>query len=393
MRAGDYIVQSAGYRAFFPAALPPDPPIKMDDELWKLLSNADRALGRLDGITTILPNPELFVAMYVKQEALFSSQIEGTQSTLEEVLEYEISLKGDANVKDVAEVVNYVKAMKHGLQRLSELPVCLRLIKEVHRMLLQGVRGGDKTPGEFRTRQNWIGFRDSNVHEADFVPPPPDAMNTALNDFEKFLNGSSNLPMLIFCGLAHAQFETIHPFIDGNGRIGRLLITLLLCEKNVLQKPLLYLSYYLKVHKSQYNDRLMAIRNYGDWENWLKFFLRGVYQVSKSAAETAKSILHFREECRNIIVSNVPGSNGVKLLDVLFEHPILSVKKASEAVGCSFATASKLVGQFVRINILTETTGFQRNRMFKFTPYINIFNKLEIPLDSIEDGRSITNVE
>jgi Fic family protein len=312
---------------------------------------------------------------------------------LEEVLEYEISLKGDANVKDVAEVVNYVKAMKHGLQRLSELPVCLRLIKEVHRMLLQGVRGGDKTPGEFRTRQNWIGFRDSNVHEADFVPPPPDAMNTALNDFEKFLNGSSNLPMLIFCGLAHAQFETIHPFIDGNGRIGRLLITLLLCEKNVLQKPLLYLSYYLKVHKSQYNDRLMAIRNYGDWENWLKFFLRGVYQVSKSAAETAKSILHFREECRNIIVSNVPGSNGVKLLDVLFEHPILSVKKASEAVGCSFATASKLVGQFVRINILTETTGFQRNRMFKFTPYINIFNKLEIPLDSIEDGRSITNVE
>jgi Fic family protein len=389
MRAGDYLPQPGGFRAFSPAPLPPDPAIKMDNELWKLLSNADRALGRLDGITTILPNPDLFVAMYVKQEALFSSQIEGTQSTLEEVLEYEVDSKGEANVKDVEEVVNYVNAMNHGLNRLNDLPVCLRLIKEVHEKLLQGVRGGDKTPGEFRSKQNWIGFSDCKVHEADFVPPPPDVMDSALNDYEKFLNSNTDMPVLIFCGLAHAQFETIHPFIDGNGRVGRLLITLLLCEKNVLQKPLLYLSYYLKAHKSQYNDRLMAVRNYGDWEGWLKFFLKGVYQVSRSAADTAKSILHFREECRELIIDKVPGSNGIKLLDVLFEYPIVSIKKASETIGCSFATGSKLIDQFILNNILAETTGFQRNRLFKFKPYIDIFNKLEIPLDSIENGQTV----
>jgi Fic family protein len=247
-----------------PAPLPPDPPVTMDSELTKLLSQADRALGRLDGIGSVLPNPDLFVAMYVRQEAVLSSQIEGTQSTLEDVLQFEVDEKANDLPKDVEEVVNYVGAMNYGIKRLDELPLSLRLIREIHSKLLEGVRGQNCTPGEFRKTQNWIGPAGADLVSATYVPPPVPEMMKALDKFEKFLHDES-LPVLIHAGLAHAQFESIHPFLDGNGRVGRLLISFLLCERKILHRPLLYLSHYLKLHRAQYYDRLMAVREDGRW--------------------------------------------------------------------------------------------------------------------------------
>src|SRR6266481_3284582 len=233
MRAGKYVTQLEGYRAFIPAPLPPSPPLAMDRELTRLLSEADHALGRLDGVTSILPNPDLFVSMYVRHEAVLSSQIEGTQSTLEDVLQFEIDANGQEHPKDVQEVVNYVRAMNYGLKRLAELPLSLRLIREIHAELLKDVRGANRTPGEFRRSQNWIGPQNSTLTTATFVPPPVPEMHQTLNDLEKFLHEEESFPALLHCALAHAQFETIHPFLDGNGRVGRLLITFLLCHRNV----------------------------------------------------------------------------------------------------------------------------------------------------------------
>ncbi len=237
MRAGQFLPQPEGYRAFIPAPLPPDPPIRMDEELIRLLSDADRCLGRLDGVASVLPNPDLFVAMYVRHEAVLSSQIEGTQSTLEDVLEFEADSKGEAHPQDVAEVVNYVRAMNYGLQRLGDLPLSLRLIREIHGELLAGGRGSERTSGEFRRSQNWIGPAGCTLSTATFVPPPVHEMQQALSNLEKFLYEGGSLPRLIHCGLIHSQFETIHPFLDGNGRVGRLLITFLLCQQGVLHQP------------------------------------------------------------------------------------------------------------------------------------------------------------
>lgn len=377
MRAGRFVRQAEGYDAFIPAPLPPDPPVAMDRDLTRLLSEADRALGRLDGVATILPNPELFVAMYVRQEAVLSSQIEGTQSSLVDVLQFEIDSAGRELPKDVEEVVNYVSAINYGLQRLADLPLSLRLIREIHERLLVDVRGAERTPGEFRRTQNWIGPRNSTVTNATFVPPPVQEMISALDQFEKFLH-DTDLPVLIHCGLAHAQFETIHPFHDGNGRIGRLLITLLLCERQVLHRPLLYLSLFLHAHRSEYYDRLMAIRRQGDWEGWLKFFLRGIEQVSQSASATARSIMSLREADRQRISERLAGraSPGIQLLDYLFEQPLVSVPVVQERLECSFATANKLVEQLEDIGILRETTGQQRNRRYRYDPYLAIFDSL-----------------
>jgi Fic family protein len=266
-RAGRYVQQTTGYKAFIPEALPPQPDIEFDGELRTLLSQADRDIARLDAIAALLPNPDLFVAMYVRHEAVLSSQIEGTQSTLEDVLAFEAQGTSNDTPKDVEEVINYVRAMNHGLRRLNELPLSLRLVREIHGELMHNVRGGEKTPGEFRTSQNWIGPAGSTLTNASFVPPPPHELMNALGALEKFLHeGKTNTPLLIRCGLAHAQFETIHPFLDGNGRVGRLLITLILCEEQALSRPLLYLSVFLKAHRIEYYDRLTAIRNYGHWE-------------------------------------------------------------------------------------------------------------------------------
>lgn len=346
----------------------------MDAELTRLLSEADRSLGRLDGIGSVLPNPDLFVAMYVRQEAVLSSQIEGTQSTLEDVLQFEIDAKGNDLPKDVEEVVNYVRAMNYGLRRLDELPLSLRLIRKIHSELLEGVRGAHRTPGEFRRSQNWIGPAGATLETAAFVPPPVPEMHQALDKFEKFLHDDS-LPVLIQTGLAHAQFETIHPFLDGNGRVGRLLITLLLCQRKVLHQPLLYLSHYLKGNRAEYYDRLTAIRNDGNWEGWLKFFLRGVAEVSGEANKTARWIFALRDEHR-IAINKEMGSSagtGLRLLDYLYEQPMINVRMVERHLKSSFVTASKLVDQLVKLEILRETTGAQRNRRYSYSPYLALF--------------------
>lgn len=374
MRSGNYVKQTSGYQAFIPAPLPPDPPVAMDAELTRLLSDADRSLGRLDGIGSVLPNPDLFVAMYVRQEAVLSSQIEGTQSTLEDVLQFEVDAKGLDLPKDVEEVVNYVGAMNYGIERLDTLPLSLRLIREIHSKLLQGVRGAHRDPGEFRKTQNWIGPAGADLASATFVPPPVPEMKEALDKFEKFLHDDS-LPVLVQCGLAHAQFETIHPFLDGNGRVGRLLISFLLCERKTLHRPLLYLSHYLRLHRAEYYDRLMAIRRDGDWEGWLKFFLRGVAEVSGEAMETARRIVSLREEHRQAINTEMGNStgSGTLLLEYLFEQPMISVRMVERRLHSSFVTANRLVEQFVRLGILKEITGGQRNRRYSYFPYLALF--------------------
>jgi len=365
-RAGTWTKQLEGYRAFIPQPLPPRPPVRLEGELARLLSDADRALGRLDGIATILPNPDLFVGMYVRHEAVLSSQIEGTQSTLDDVLAFEDAEDRPRLPKDVDEVVNYVRAMNHGLSRLPTLPLSLRLLRELHAELMQGVRGQEKQPGEFRRSQNWIGPANSNLNNAELVPPPPHDMQSALNDLH-----DRALPPLVHVALAHAQFETIHPFLDGNGRVGRLLITLLLCERKVLSQPLLYLSIYLKAHRAKYYDRLTAIRNDGDWEGWIAFFLQGVAEVSDSAASTAQAITKLRESIRD--KPSTP--TGKRLIDVLFQHPLLSVKRAAELGECSFATANKALDELVTLGILREITGQKRNRTYRFVPYLQLFDR------------------
>lgn len=275
-RAGFFMNSAVGYKSFVPAKLPPNPPIQYDDELQGLLSLADRKLGRLDGVTQILPNPELFVAMYVKKEAVPSSQIEGTQASFVDVLSTEYNQADDQRHDDVKEVINYVDAMNWGLEQLSSFPLSLRLIRNIHARLIRDTRGANKNPGEFRASQNWIGPAGCTLNTATFVPPTVPDMNVALGDLELFIHQEDFIPALVKIALIHAQFETIHPFLDGNGRMGRLLITFWLCQQNILTKPLLYLSFYFKKNRAEYYDRLMAVRKNGDWENWIKFFLRGM---------------------------------------------------------------------------------------------------------------------
>ena len=375
MRSGRYVKQPTAYRAFIPADLPPDPPIAMDGQMTKLLSDADRALGRLDGVATVLPNPDLFVAMYVRQEAVLSSQIEGTQSTLQDVLAFEADANKETQPGDVEEVVNYVAAMNHGLNRLAELPVSLRLLKEIHQRLLHGVRGSELSPGDFRRSQNWIGPLGCTLNTADFVPPPPHEMHQALDNLEKFVHDHDSLPVLIQCGLVHAQFETIHPFLDGNGRVGRLLITFLLCERKIMLRPLLYLSYYLKARRSEYYDRLMAVRLQGDWEGWLKFFLRGVFEVSNSATEVARNVLALQDEHRHLISQNftAPG-NALKLHEQMFKTPTFSIGRAKEVMGCAYGTANSIVEKLIELGILREITGQERNRRYQYDPYVRLFD-------------------
>lgn len=384
MRAGHWVKQPTGYKAFIPAPLPPLPSVAMDEEMWELLSKADRALGRLDGVTSVLPNPDLFVAMYIRHEAVLSSQIEGTQSTLEDVLEWEIDVRGEDQPKDVEEVVNYVAAMNYGLARLQEFPLSLPLIKEIHERLLRNVRGSVREPGEFRRSQNWIGAAGSTLATATFVPPPPHEMMAALDNFEKFLHpelrnsekAEARMPVLIHCGLAHAQFETIHPFLDGNGRVGRLLITFLLCQREVLQLPLLYLSLFLKAHRAEYYDRLMAIRVDGNWEGWLKFFLRGVAQTSLAATQTARSILDLRERGRERVMSlGVNHALASRAFDLLFEHPLITVNWLAEALDCSYMSASRIIEALAEpeVEFLEEITGGRRNRRYRFKPYLSLF--------------------
>lgn len=372
-RAGKFVLQSGGYSAFIPTALPPNPPVEYDEELQSLLSKADRELARLDGITTVLPNPDLFIAMYVKKEALLSSQIEGTQASLEGVLEFEADLTPKEDVNEIKEVINYIKALNYGMERLNELPMSLQLIGGIHENLLEGTRGASLYPGEFRKFQNYIGTPGATLHEAIFVPPPPEMVITAMEELEKFFQNKDNIPPLVKIALIHAQFETIHPFLDGNGRMGRLLITFYLFWKGILSKPLLYLSFYLKKNRAQYYDLLMKVRTEGAWEDWIRFFLMGVSETSQEAANTAREIIKLKENLITRLYENsVSSVYAVKLIDLLFEIPVISNKNVVERLKVSNVTANELVRRFVEIGILREITGKKRYKRYIFTDYVKI---------------------
>ena len=375
-RAGTYTPQPDGYRAFIPKPLPPDPPLKLDLELQALLSKADRCLGRLDGSIRTLPNADLFVFMYVRKEAVLSSQIEGTQSSLNDILEAEAEILNPDRPADVDEVLNYVRAMRHGLERLGKLPLSVRLFREIHNVLMQDVRGGQRDPGELRKIQNWIGPEGCDLKDANFVPPPPRAVADCLGDLERFLQ-SEKLPVLIQVGLAHAQFETIHPFLDGNGRMGRLLIAFMLCQREILQTPVLYLSHYFKRNRQAYYDSLQAIRDRGDWEAWIKFFLVGVIEVAQEATDTARSIVDLREAHRDLITERFGrvAANGLKVLERLYAKPIISVQDIEQLAGVSFPAANKLMAKFSEHELLDEITGQARNRRFRYSKYIKLFSE------------------
>ncbi|MBP2655697.1 MAG: MloA [Firmicutes bacterium] len=371
-RSGTFIKQPYDYTAFIPKTLPPDPPLTIDFEIMTLLSKADRCLGRLDGITQTLPNPDLFVAMYVKKEAVLSSQIEGTQASLIDILDVS-DPKSNEKVKDVEEVINYIHAMNYGLSRLKELPLSLRLFREIHEILLSGVRGCERSPGEFRSSQNWIGPPGCTLSTAVFVPPPPHEMLTALGELEKYFHSSDDIPPLIKIGLIHAQFETIHPFLDGNGRMGRLLITFWLCQQEILSQPLLYISYYFKMNKIEYYDRLMAVRKRGDWEDWIKFFLKGLAEVSAESTDTAKRILKMKEDHSKLVNTSVKNpANGLKLLEILFEHPVITINFVSQELSVSYPTANVLVSEFCELGILHHGSTAQRNRKYIYSSYVDI---------------------
>jgi Fic family protein len=374
-RAGTFLGQPGGYAAFIPAPLPPVPPIAMTPQLTQLLSRADQAIGRLDGISRILPNPDLFVAMYVRQEAVDSSQIEGTQSTLEDVLAFELDPTSKGLPSDVEDVVNYVRAMNYGLDRLSSLPLSLRLIREIHGQVLASTRGSNKDPGEFRKIQNWLASgHNQPIERATFVPPPPPEMNAALAQFESFLHTGDDIPALIHCGLCHAQFETIHPFLDGNGRVGRLLIAFLLVHRGILHRPLLYISTYLKHWRADYYNRLTAIRDRGDWEGWIGFFLGGVIETAEEASALAIRIVNMKEGHRVQLQELGHGANELRLLDQLFKTPLIDIALVSHVLEISYTTASKVVGRLQDANILEEVTGQARNRKFRYHAYWTQFS-------------------
>ena len=380
-RAGRYVRQTADYRAFLPAPLPPDPPVRIEGELQALLSAADLSVGRLDGSIQTLPNPDLFVFMYVRNEAVLSSKIEGTQSSLQDVLAAEAKVLARNRPQDTNEVFNYIDAMRYGLDRLTALPVSVRLICEIHAKLMSGVRGSHLTPGELRASQNWIGPPGCTLREAAFVPPPPHEVPDALGKLETFLHGSDELPVLIRIGMAHAQFETIHPFLDGNGRVGRLLITFLLCERKVLGKPVLYLSHFFERQRQAYYERLQAVRDSGDWEEWLAFFLRGVLDVSAQAADTARRILALREKHRGMVTERLGNAagNGHRVLEHLYENPIVSVANVQRLIGKTYETANNLVARMTDCGILHELTGQARNRVFSYRDYIALFHDDDEP--------------
>ena len=371
-----------GYRAFFPTPLPPVPPIRMNQLLIRLHSEAERCLAGLDSATDLLPEPDRFVYSYVRREAVLSSQIEGTQSSLDDLVRREAGITDPSRPGDVQEVSNYVRALNNTMSTLPTLPVSTRLLRAMHQDLMRGVRGGDRTPGEFRRHQVHIGPVGVSVADAVFVPPPPDEVEEAMAALERYLNHASadvqdegDLP-LIRIGLAHAQFETIHPFADGNGRCGRLLISLLLAETGLLRRPVLYLSAFFRQHRAEYYERLQATRDTGDLEGWLAFFLRGVAVVAADARDRARRIVALREEHRTLIIEHLPNSasNGFRLLDRLFRVPYFNVSAVAEDLGVNFSTANTLIDTLERIGIVREGTGRARNRVFIYQPYIDIFS-------------------
>lgn len=377
-RIGNYIKCSAGteepYNAYMPQALPPAPPLKMDD-LYQLLDQANAALGRLDGMSMVLPDPSLFIYMYVRKEAVLSSQIEGTQSSLSDLLLFENEEVPGVPIDDVTEVSCYVVAMNYGLERLKELPLSLRLIREIHQRLMLRGRGADKFPGEFRSTQNWIG--GSRPGNAYFVPPPPTHLMEALDKFEKFLHDKKvKLPALVKAAFAHVQFETIHPFLDGNGRLGRLLITFILCIEGVLKEPLLYLSLYFKTNRRAYYEHLQSVRETGDWEEWVKFFLTGVIETANQATEAAQAIISLFNKDRSAIEESGKSTTTVLAIHTYLQsHPISTTAKIKKACHVTLPTILRSLKALESLEIIKEITGKGRHKIFAYETYLTILNK------------------
>ncbi|HEX9001110.1 MAG TPA: Fic family protein [Blastocatellia bacterium] len=383
-RAGEYVSCSVGgeqYRAFLPAALPFDPPLQFSATDYDLIEKANRALGRLDGLAALLPDTSLFIYLYVRKEALLSSQIEGTQSSFADLLLYESNEVPGVPLDDVEEVSTYIAALNHGIRRLREgFPLSLRLIREIHEILLATGRGSNKSPGEFRRSQNWIG--GSRPGNARFVPPPPEKVMECMGALEKFLHDDPvRTPVLIKAALAHVQFETIHPFLDGNGRVGRLLITLLLCSEGALSEPILYLSLYFKTRRDDYYDWLQKVRTEGDWEGWLRFFLAGVLDTAEQAVQTAKAILQLFDEDRLRIESlGRPAASALRVHQYLKTKPLTSIPSAAQSLGLSVPTVTASLKYLEQLGLVRELTQRNRNRLFAYHQYLKILTQGTAPL-------------
>ena len=373
-KAGTQITNLSGeaaYKSFRPAPLPPE--LVIDDEMLSYLTGATKALATLDALATHIPNMNLFVSMYVRKEALLSSQIEGTQATLEDVFDPLIEKNANQNVIDV---VNYIKATEFALERMNSLPLCNRLLKETHAVLMQGVRGQEKNPGEFRTSQNWIGAQGSSLKNARYIPPNPQDMIEAMSDLEKYMNEDDTLDVLIKAALIHYQFETIHPFLDGNGRVGRLLITLFLLEQKALHSPALYISYYLKLNRIEYYDRMSEVRAKDNYEQWVKFFLLAIKESAEDATETIQQLSALHD--KNLSLIDKPGRQAKttrKIFDYLEQNPIIDVRKTAEELNISFNTAASHIQHLLDYGILIQTNNAQRKRVYTYDEYLSILRK------------------
>jgi Fic family protein len=363
----------AAYKSFLPTPLPPCPPIALDNETVGLLMKAGAQLTLLEGIAARIPNVNLFVSMYVRKEALMSSQIEGTQATLEDVLDP--MTEENAN-RNVADVICYIKATEFAITRLSKLPLCNRLIKETHAVLMEGVRGLEKSPGEFRHSQNWIGGTGSALKNAYYIPPAPEDMMEAMSDLEKYINADTDLDVLIRAGLIHYQFETIHPFLDGNGRVGRLLITLFLMEKGVLTTPALYISYFLKKNRVEYYDRMTEVRRSGNYEQWVKFFLQALYESSEDATAAIDKLTALHDRNAEVIAGFGRGAkSALRLFAYIEANPIIDIQKTANALETTFKTISDAVKRLCDVGILVQNTGERRNRTFVYYAYLEILRE------------------
>ncbi len=373
-RAGRFVSNLSGeaeYKSFYPNPLPPT--LEMDEEMISLLLSANKYLVSLENIVSQIPSIQLFVSMYVRKEALMSSQIEGTQTTLEDVLDPNIS--ENAN-RDVSDVINYIKATEYSIERLKALPLCNRLIKESHAVLMQNVRGQDKSPGEFRHSQNWIGGQGSTLKNARYIPPNVLDMQECISDLEKYINADDTLDNLIRAALIHYQFETIHPFLDGNGRVGRLLITLFLMEKKVLSSPALYISYFLKKNRIEYYDRMTEVRTKGNYEQWIKFFLRAVAESAEDANETILQLKTLHEKNVTLILQSLKRpANALRLFEYLEQNPIIDITKTAHALDLSFNTVSNTINRLIELGILSANNNANRNRTFAYNDYLDILRK------------------
>ena len=375
-RAGYYKQNLSGemaYKSFVPNPLPPVPPIELSEDIVGLLVKANSQLAVLESIAARIPNVELFISMYVRKEALMSSQIEGTQATLEDILDPMLDTNTNRNVADV---VNYIKATEFAITRLQTLPLCNRLIKETHAVLMEGVRGQEKNPGEFRYSQNWIGGQGSTLKNARYIPPSPDDMQNAMSDLEKYINVDDDLDALIRAALIHYQFETIHPFLDGNGRVGRLLITLFLMDKGILTTPALYISYFLKKNRVEYYDRMTEVRTKGNYEQWIIFFLQAIMESAGDATSTIDELITLHDTNTSVISKLGRASKNTMLVfDYLESNPIIDIGKTAEALSITFNTASSAVRRLVDAGILVQTGGGGRNRTFAYEAYLDILRK------------------